>query len=249
MKDFNYHKNKHDSTYKRVIKKHHCPLCNLEELKSNLLNHFEVDHDVKMETNILEFPSFEEFIAWKTQLEKTTRSQFVKKRATVSTKNQEVIKYFCHRSGSFTSESKGLRHLKTQGSNKINGYCPAFIKVNINKNEQKCQVLFVDTHVGHENDLGHLVLTSNEREVLANKMALQIPFPDILNEVRDSEDGSQLDRIHLLTKRDLYNIGKSFKRKSQPTPGSNNTGNILILSVIPVKIPLIYMRGTLPKEF
>ncbi|GFV99047.1 uncharacterized protein TNCV_1510251 [Trichonephila clavipes] len=37
--------------------------------------------------------------------------------------------FVCHRSGDYISKGKGLRHLKTQGSNKIDGYYPAEIKV------------------------------------------------------------------------------------------------------------------------
>jgi hypothetical protein len=45
-------------------------------------------------------------------------------------------------------------------------------------------------------------------------MALKIPFTQILDEVRDSIHGSELERIHLLTKKDLYNIEKSFNLQS-----------------------------------
>ena len=77
-----------------------------------------------------EVNSLESFFEWKQETEKETFSRYVKKRgshsATDSTKRHY---YICHRSGQFVSESKGSRHLKLQGSNKINAVCPASIRV------------------------------------------------------------------------------------------------------------------------
>jgi hypothetical protein len=59
-------------------------------------------------------------------------------------------------------------------------------------------------------DMCHLYLSRAERETLATKMTLKIPFIQVLDEVRDFIHGSELERIHLLTKKDLYNIEKCF---------------------------------------
>lgn len=66
------------------------------------------------------------------------------------------------------------------------------------------------THIRHDNDIRHLNLTKSERKELATKIASKIPFENIL-EVRDSICDLNLQRFHLLTKKDLYNIEKSFK--------------------------------------
>ncbi|EFA06433.2 hypothetical protein TcasGA2_TC009313 [Tribolium castaneum] len=144
-----------------------------------------------------------------------TKSKYVAERGSQGGKDgTTIIKYCCHRSGKYVARGKGLRHLKTQGSNKIDGFCPARLKVIIDKNNQ-CKVSFIKQHVGHdEEDLGHLFLTLQERKCLANKMALKIPFPQILDEIRDSVVGSQLDRIHLLTRKDLSNIERSYHLQS-----------------------------------
>lgn len=177
------------------------------------MTHFESGHDIKIESKTIEFSSFERMVAWKSEMEKITKSLFVKKSGTFVGNERSVLEYICHRSGNYISKSKGLRHLKVQGSNKINGFCPASIKVHLTEN-RGCKVFFVDKHVGHENELGHLWLTSKEREELANKMTLKIPFNTILDEVRDTVEGSQLERIHLLTRKDLNNIEKSFNLQS-----------------------------------
>ncbi|GFT44918.1 MULE domain-containing protein, partial [Nephila pilipes] len=80
---------------------------------------------------------------------------------------------------------KRLRHLKTQGSNKIDGYCPAEIKVFVSE-IRACNIKFCKTHLGHRNDIGHLSITEFERRHIAAKIASKISFNEILDEIRDS---------------------------------------------------------------
>ncbi|GFW38667.1 uncharacterized protein TNCV_3880341 [Trichonephila clavipes] len=105
-----------------------CTLCTYESSKEEMLLHFQEVHDVKIENVELSFSDFEAFNEWKDVTEKETKSKLIVKRGATSLKNGK--KHFvCHRSGVYISKGKGLRHIKTQGSNKIDGYCPAEIKV------------------------------------------------------------------------------------------------------------------------
>ncbi|GFS36675.1 uncharacterized protein NPIL_228381 [Nephila pilipes] len=127
----------------------------------------------------------------------------------------------CHRSGNFMSESKGLRHLKILGSNKINAYCPAALKVT-EHTDGKCIVSYQKVHVGHQKDLGHLFLTADERKNIASKIAAKIPLDNILDEIRNSISDAGLERVHLLTKKDLHNIEKSFNLFSNSVKHEND---------------------------
>ncbi|XP_068083806.1 uncharacterized protein, partial [Anabrus simplex] len=118
------------------------------------------------------------------------------------------------RSGFFVSESKGIRHLKLQGSNKVDEICPASIRL-IEHENGMCEVKYVPTHRGHQNDLSHLALTDVERKTLATDIANQIPFQAILDKIRESVTDPKLERIHLITKQDLYNIERSFNLSSK----------------------------------
>ncbi|GFU90973.1 uncharacterized protein TNCV_4923041 [Trichonephila clavipes] len=119
--------------------------------------------------------------------------------------------FVCHRSGVYISKGKGLRHLKTQGSNKIDGYCILRYEIKVFVSETgACSIKFFKTHLGHRNDIGHLSLTDFERQHIATKIASKITFDEILDEIRDSVTDSKLERIHLLTKKDLYNIENCF---------------------------------------
>lgn len=80
-------------------------------------------------------------------MENKTFSKFVKKGTST------FIRYTCHRSGTYIPRGKRLRHLKTQGSNKINAYCPAYIQVFI-QSDNKLSIKYLETHVGHNLDIG-----------------------------------------------------------------------------------------------
>lgn len=125
-------------------------------------------------------------------------------------KNYVTTSYICNRSGTYIPNANGIRHSKIQGSCKINGFCPANITLKLKKDDGSCSVHFTSTHVGHTNELKHLSLTVSERKNIATKISMKIPFTDILNDVRDSIHDSTLNRIHLLTRQDLYNIEAAF---------------------------------------
>ncbi|GFY19480.1 uncharacterized protein TNCV_4646541 [Trichonephila clavipes] len=106
-----------------------CTLCTYESSKEEMLLHFQEVHDVKIENVELSFIDFEAFNEWKNGTEKETKNKFIVKREATSLQNGEKPHFVCHCSGDYISKGKGLRHLKTQGSNKIDGYYPAEIKV------------------------------------------------------------------------------------------------------------------------
>ncbi|XP_035231177.1 uncharacterized protein LOC118203043 [Stegodyphus dumicola] len=163
-------------------------------------------HAVNISSPNLIFKTQEDFYQWKHDIEINTNSTYVLERGTQKNKLGIQKRYFhCHRSGNFNSKSKGLRNLKIQGSNKINAYCPSSITVTGTENGLH-EVNFLQTHIGHSNDIGYLNLSKNDRD----KIATKVPFDSILDERRDSVSESNLQRIDLLTNKDLHNIEKSF---------------------------------------
>ncbi|VEN54487.1 unnamed protein product [Callosobruchus maculatus] len=153
-------------------------------------------------------------------MERETQSYFINEHGSYNTNSYIKFKYVCHRSGIFKSESKKIRHLKVQGSHKINGYCPE-ISGKILKNGI-CEVELVSQHIGHDNNLGHLNLSKTAREDLAAKISLNVPFDSILDEVRDSISGDQIERLHLLTKKDLSNIQQCFNLNNESVRHAND---------------------------
>lgn len=150
-----------------------CPMCNCLMQEGASL-HFSSVHNININIQTLEFTSLSEFICWKENMEKETISKFVKRRGSKNAESHTTHYYICHRSGNFISESKGQRCLKTQGSNKIGGVCPASMTVKEDNISGKCDVTFVKSHVSHENTIGHVFLTPEERKQLAVKIASNV---------------------------------------------------------------------------
>lgn len=176
--------------------------------------HFSSVHNININVQTLEFPSLSEFIGWKENMKKETISKFVKRRGSKNAESHTTHYYICHRSSNFVSKSKGQRCLKTQRSNKIGGVCPASMTVREDHISGKCDVTFVKSHVSHENTIGHVFLTHEERKQLAVKIASKVPFDVILDDVRDSVSNNELTCLHLLTKKDLHNIDTSYNLSS-----------------------------------
>uniref|UniRef100_A0A6P7GVN3 Uncharacterized protein LOC114341342 n=1 Tax=Diabrotica virgifera virgifera TaxID=50390 RepID=A0A6P7GVN3_DIAVI len=188
-----------------------CPLCPFTGPTSkHLISHYQTGHSLTVASETLFFQTFEEFQVWKMATERQTFSSFVNMHGFKKGVNCKKIKYTCHRSGNIRTRGQHIRSLKTRGSNKINGYCPAEMCVTLE--DTKCAVQFCNTHVGHKlkEDMGHLFLSTSDRQHIASKIAAKIPLQSILDEVRDSVTNSKLERTHLLTKKDLYNIERAF---------------------------------------
>lgn len=73
-----------------------------------------------------------EFNQWKTEEEDTTTCRYVKGRRDVKRADGVVRRaYYCHHSGRYVPQGKGVRHLKVQGSCKTGVFCPASILAKI----------------------------------------------------------------------------------------------------------------------
>lgn len=203
-----------------------CPKCEYIALnKKNFKDHLTLQHQVEIKCGKKQFSSIFEFLDWKKEMEHNTKSSFIKKNELKSAVGTFNYYFMCSRSGCYVPRGKGKRHLKIQGSNKINGRCPAQIVVNESINDGTCSVIYTETHFGHQTDLGHINLTVSQRENLALKIQQKIPFGSILDDVRNSVIDSNLERIHLLTKKDLHNIRQSVKLSNE-NDYENFVGNI-----------------------
>lgn len=199
-----------------------CNMCSFTAVHKSMTNHYLTAHNI-IENEKIVFENVEDFEIWKHGIEQKTNTCYIK--SCGSTKNvngHTYIYYKCHRNGYHMSKSTGQRHIKTQGSNKINGYCPASMNVIMSEPTNKCTVTFISTHIGHENDLGHLPLDKLTRSNIASKISEHIPFEHILDEIRDNISNNTLERTHLLTKKDLYNIESSYNLNNEAVRHKND---------------------------
>ncbi|KFM69931.1 hypothetical protein X975_08160, partial [Stegodyphus mimosarum] len=92
-----------------------CPLCDFTSTKAELLKHFENFHDICVVTEYLQFSSFQEFIVWKKGIETEKKCSFTLERGAQKGNLDSHYYFVCHRSGVYTPEGSGIRHLKLQG--------------------------------------------------------------------------------------------------------------------------------------
>lgn len=210
----NVHGDASDSDSTIPKNKKTCPMCEFSaKFRDEMIKHFEVVHHVTFTQEKLTFLTEIDFLTWKRKVEADTLSRFIVKEGTRMYKKHKTTNYDCHRSGYHAALGKRIRTLKIQGSVKINGFCPARISKQLN-NDGSSNVTYFVTHIGHQNELKYLRLSSVEREDIARQMALKIPFDEILDNIRDSCDFA-VQRVHLLTRQDLYNIEISYNLQSK----------------------------------
>ncbi|KAG5889749.1 hypothetical protein JTB14_018971 [Gonioctena quinquepunctata] len=200
-----------DNERQKCPRKIECVLCNnYKDIKANLLKHYSLDHDIEISMENFQFTSFLEFGAWKEQIEVDTVSKYVKHDSIKTIGN---IKYYykCHRDGFYKTEGKNIRQVKLKGSNKIDGYCPSKIAATVFKTTGEVDVQFLRAHVGHTMDLEKIPLEKSDRNLLAFKISQKIPFDEIINDIRDNFDVNNYSRLHLVTKKDLFNIEQLYK--------------------------------------
>ena len=99
--------------------------------------------------------------------------------------------------------------MKSQGTSKIQTHCTAgFQQEHITANNV-IKVFICKTHYGHSPILGHLRLQERYRAAIVGMLTQGVSMERILDKVRDSV-GSNLERLHLITKKDIHNIERSF---------------------------------------
>ncbi|KAJ8980988.1 hypothetical protein NQ317_019172, partial [Molorchus minor] len=128
-------------------------------------------HDITIVKETIRFDTIEQFESWKNDLKRNSKARFS------STNAYKNISFVCHRSGKYISESKGLRHLKTQGSIRLVHCDRQILSFKLTKGDGTCKKAVVTkTHVGHVSDVGHLSLTLEERKQLGIQIASKIPL-------------------------------------------------------------------------
>lgn len=212
-----------------------CSICSHAAPKAELLLHFIDAHGIEINIHKQIFNSFVEFEEWKRKEEKESLSSFTTDRCQqkISASGEKIFYayYSCHRSGYYTPRGNSLKRLKAQGSKKIGGYCPANMKI-VTSESGLCKLEYTKTHVGHDNDLCHLFLNKEDKDILASQIAVKKPFEEILKDVKNSVPESE--RLHFVSKKDLQNINQSFKVSSELLDESDK------IRVVDVDVSLLF---------
>uniref|UniRef100_A0A1B6E200 C2H2-type domain-containing protein n=1 Tax=Clastoptera arizonana TaxID=38151 RepID=A0A1B6E200_9HEMI len=191
--------------------------------KEKLQKHLQKVHNKEMTVLTLEFNSISEFDSWKDEFEKREKCRFVKKSGSRMTEDGfKLCYYYCSRSGTFISHSRGLKKKSSKGTSKSSVHCTASITVTEAQNGM-VQVKVCATHYGHSVDLRHLRLTKYDKSNIADQIARGVPREIVLDKIRASA-GSDIDRIHLVTMKDIKNIEKAFGVQSSELKRVQHSG-------------------------
>ena len=145
-----------------------------------------------------------EFEEWKKEFKRESCSYFVKSSGKKISGSSKISYFYCNRSGPFQTRGKGVRMIKSQGSSKLDAYCTASMQLSYQPDGSIKAIN--KTHYGHTCSLGHKPLPQHICSELATQIAMGINFDVMLDKVRNNVNGDHLERVHLLTKKDLNNI-------------------------------------------
>ncbi|KAF6199669.1 hypothetical protein GE061_005967 [Apolygus lucorum] len=174
------------------------------------MEHYSDEHTIECVSKSLNFDSVQQFELWKDQMEKESRSHFVKPlSARVRKDGSQRILYSCSRNGYSTSLCT-VRRPKRNGTSKIQGYCPAALVV-IVSTAGSVSVDYRDTHVGHALDLKFCRWSNKEINGVAQKIAPDTDF--IVSEDIASKEVATL--VHIESKESGSSIRnlEEYKKK------------------------------------
>lgn len=186
-----------------------------QDTRENVVAHYANTHDVQIVCKKLSFENYQQFEAWKDQVERETVSKYVKG-SFYKSNGKSTHYYRCHRDGFYKHAGRNIRRLKQSGSNKIDGVCPAKMQASFVTENGEVQVEYIETHVGHSMDLKRIPLRKADRNFLAEQLSMNVSFDDLINNVRHNIGVNNFDRIQLLTKKDLFNIEQMYNLNKDP---------------------------------
>uniref|UniRef100_A0A6P7GTX0 Uncharacterized protein LOC114346396 n=1 Tax=Diabrotica virgifera virgifera TaxID=50390 RepID=A0A6P7GTX0_DIAVI len=195
--------------------------------KTLMLEHYKLKHAITLaEKESLTFSNEGKFLEWKLSVENNDKNNFVLLRPKGSTAGGKSIStFYCFRDGYFKSKGSNIRREKISGSNKINAHCPAKMKV-ITHPTGEIIVEFFKTHVGHQNEVGRMRLSKEEREEIAKNIASKIPFQNILDNIRTSLSNDEVQRRDLITRQDIKNIARDYNLKVEGVRHNNDSTSV-----------------------
>ena len=206
--------NQSRSTRERTIR---CALCSETfQWLAELTDHLRRRHGVRTRVQTLQFENMDLFMEWKEKMEVNTKS-FYHCRRTLDREKCKTIYFTCNRSGIIERKPDGVRKLgiKVRGYRKTGNSCPARITLVQSKRQGvPLRVEFVETHVGHDQDVGHLNFPKSTRQSLAAQLLRGIPPKTIIENVRNNFNRTGRP-YKIPTLRDLLNIRSGFLHVNQ----------------------------------
>ncbi|KAJ8909948.1 hypothetical protein NQ315_004015 [Exocentrus adspersus] len=182
-------------------KRHKCIACDTHfNLKKDLIGHLvKIYDDFKRNTIgalILDF------YEWLKDEEKKNTVEYIRTTRKVVGKQYRILP---------PKHVNRKRLQKSQGSQKIGMICTSHIIIKINNSTSTVKMTYFKTHYGHNIQLQHVRIPESSRNIIASKLALGVSTTNIITPIRNSFSFHGLERTDLVTRKDIYNIRKSFR--------------------------------------
>jgi len=178
-----------------------------------VIAHLNEMHEQNLEFEHLSFPNECEFTEWLTCVEIETPCNFQRRYRRGEENSRQY--FYCSRSGISSYKPRLLgerkRRLKIQGISKCGRTCPAHVIMS-NRIGACVQVKYLAKHFCHSDvysQLGHIRMTQADRQYIAQKLALDISYDEILRGVREESNGI-LQRRHIITRKDIHNVAQAL---------------------------------------
>lgn len=217
--------------------------CNFKE---KLQKHLSTVHNIKMVYLEMEFDTFADFENWKEIYEKEAKCRFVKKSGSrMCVEGERATYLYCSRSGKVIS--KKLTKKRQRISTKISNHCTASIKY-LQTDDGKIKAKLCGTHYGHKNEIELLRMTKSDKLNIAGKLQQGHTAEIILDSIRASA-GNDIDRIHLINRKDIKNIEKAHgiqMNDNRPTVVNEKFNMDTWVSEISSKLeesPVLFYKG------
>ncbi|XP_050061416.1 uncharacterized protein LOC126551591 [Aphis gossypii] len=179
----------------------------------DFLQHLNEKHQIQFDVEDKTFDTYADFLNWKVKYESETCSYFYHRKNERS-RRRRVEYWYCNRSGYQSSLQNRRRKLKSQGILKINNNCTSSITVNVNNTDDTVQAVVHHTHFGHKAELVHLRIPKSDKQEIASKLSQGVKIEDILLSYKKDGSSKEIERKHLIKRRDILNILKKYNVKT-----------------------------------
>uniref|UniRef100_H2XLZ5 SWIM-type domain-containing protein n=1 Tax=Ciona intestinalis TaxID=7719 RepID=H2XLZ5_CIOIN len=210
---FNHRKRKHQNEYLRSLQQNGkgfcCSLCKFSAPSNkDMIYHYNIVHEKGLKLLHEQFAMERDFAAWKENLQTETKTLYVQLKKTRQQMDYEVIYFGCNRSGKYVPKDDATHCTKSQGTSKFGGKCPVYMIKRTHLSSGLISVEYCSDHVGHDEEICHLRLSTKIRSKICGKLASGMEPKKVLDYIRD--DHRKIDRDAMVTRKDIWNIRKRY---------------------------------------
>uniref|UniRef100_A0A914UTY1 C2H2-type domain-containing protein n=1 Tax=Plectus sambesii TaxID=2011161 RepID=A0A914UTY1_9BILA len=203
---FNHHRRtKHPTETAEIKKGLLCPgqKCDTECANYNaLIEHLKSAHGIDCAVETRNFDGLPQYNDWIASLELETNCSFINRGGGVQQGKDSTRLYKqCSRSGRYRSTAESSKNTRKKGTRKIQAHCPAYIRLNVDKNSGIVSAKMCLTHVGHEIGVKYIDLPKLLKNDIARLLNEGLDNKTIVSKLHAANNDPTKDRGYYLTEK------------------------------------------------